>query len=137
MAGWPGSVILLPAAPDGGLVLIAIGGLWLCLWRLRWRAWGLGLIGLGALIFTQGVAPHILVDEQGRLFAVQDGKGDYVLSSRRRAKFSGETWLRRIGQGSNSTPVWPKKATKEGSLSCDNLGCIYINPHFPNDHAFN
>ena len=32
VAGWPGSVRLVPAPPDMMVVLVAAGGLWLCLW---------------------------------------------------------------------------------------------------------
>ncbi|MEE8213905.1 MAG: ComEC/Rec2 family competence protein, partial [Alphaproteobacteria bacterium] len=36
VAGWPGSVRLVPAMPAAGLGLVAIGVLWLCLWQGRW-----------------------------------------------------------------------------------------------------
>ncbi len=36
VAGWPGAVVLLPAMPVWGLALVALGGLWLCLWQRRW-----------------------------------------------------------------------------------------------------
>ena len=35
VAGWPGSVTLVPAMPVSGIALVAAGGLWLCLWRRR------------------------------------------------------------------------------------------------------
>ncbi len=124
VSGWPGSVVLLPAAPTFGLVLVAGGGLWLCLWRLRWRLLGLGVIALGMAAFSLGQKPDILVDGKGRLFAVRGADGAYLLSSRRRARFNGKIWLRRVGQGAEATPAWPKKASG-GPLVCDNLGCIY------------
>jgi competence protein ComEC len=124
VAGWPGSVVLLPAAPSFGLVLVVAGGLWLCLWRLRWRLLGLAAIALGIAAFSLGQKPDILVDGEGRLFAVRGADGSYLLSSRRRARFSGESWLRRVGQRPEASPAWPKGAAG-GRLSCDNLGCIY------------
>lgn len=33
VAGWPGAVALVPAMPAWGLAAVALGGLWLCLWR--------------------------------------------------------------------------------------------------------
>ncbi len=124
VAGWPGSVILVPAAPAFGVILVAAGGLWLCLWRLRWRFLGLAVIALGLGVFSLGQKPDILVDGEGRLFAVKGGGGAYILSSKRRARFSGESWLRRVGQSLEAAPAWPKGAG-EGPLACDNLGCIY------------
>jgi competence protein ComEC len=37
ISGWPGAVRPVAALPVSGLVLVALGGLWLCLWRRRWR----------------------------------------------------------------------------------------------------
>lgn len=33
----PGAIALIPAVPGWTLGVIALGGLWLCLWRTRWR----------------------------------------------------------------------------------------------------
>ena len=45
----PGAVALLPAMPPAAFALIVAGGLWICLWRTRWRRWGLVPVALGAL----------------------------------------------------------------------------------------
>ncbi len=37
----PGNVWPTPRLPVFGLVLVSLGGLWLCLWRAPWRCWGL------------------------------------------------------------------------------------------------
>ncbi len=37
VASWPGAVSVLPAIPAHALALMVLGGLWLCLWRTRWR----------------------------------------------------------------------------------------------------
>src|ERR1700756_204428 len=43
----PGNVWLMPTLPAGGLLLISLGGLWLCLWRGNWRRWGIVAIAAG------------------------------------------------------------------------------------------
>ena len=37
----PGNVWTTPRLPPAGLLLISLGGLWLCLWRGSWRSWGM------------------------------------------------------------------------------------------------
>ncbi len=47
VAGLPGNVWSTPRLPMYGLVLIVLGGLWLCLWHGRWRVWGTAAIAAG------------------------------------------------------------------------------------------
>ncbi|MBT3395622.1 MAG: ComEC family competence protein [Alphaproteobacteria bacterium] len=53
VAGWPGAAHNLPDMPTFGIVMVALGGLWLCLWRTPWRIWGVA--GIGAGIMTTGM----------------------------------------------------------------------------------
>ena len=124
VASWPGSVALLPSYPVWGLGMLAFGGLWLCLWRRPWRLLGLVLIagGVASAFFESG--PDILVDGDGRLFAVRDAEGHLRLSSRRSARFVGEQWLRHDAQRSGlQWRTMPR--TGDRALACDGLGCIY------------
>jgi competence protein ComEC len=126
VAAWPGSVVLLPALPALGIGLVALGGLWLCLWRGGWRYWGTLGIAAGLAGFALVRPPDILVDGAGKLFAVRGGAGNYLVSSRRGARFTRETWLRRAGQGPAAAPEWPRRGSAlNGRLACDGLGCIY------------
>ncbi len=124
VSGWPGAVTLVPAMPVGALALIVAGGIWLCLWRRRWRLFGVLPIvgGLAFVLFID--TPDILVDGRGKLFAVKYADGTLALSSKTRARFAGEIWLRRSGQAEPAP--WPKEGTSaDGRLACDRLGCIY------------
>lgn len=120
VAAWPGAVWLLPAMPLAGLVLAASGGLWLCLWRRRWRWLGTVVLAAAVATFAFLPAPDVLIDGSGRLFAVRTGDDELALSTRARARFAGDIWLRRNGQA-ESAP-WPGNAPR---LRCDLLGCIY------------
>ena len=44
VAGLPGAVTVLPALSSDGLAMVVLGGLWLCLWRTKLRAFGLVFI---------------------------------------------------------------------------------------------
>jgi competence protein ComEC len=124
-AALPGAVTLVPAWPVSALGLIALGGLWLCLWRLRWRWFSLAAMAAGLLVAFDTRPPDLLVDESGRLFAVRGADGRLALSSRRVATFVGDNWLRRAGQ--DISPAWPGagESWPDGSLRCDGLGCLY------------
>jgi len=127
VASWPGAVTLWPAMPTAGLVAVAAGGLWLALWRGRWRYWG--VVGIvGGLASTAWVtAPDVIVDGDGRLMAVRGADGALALSSRRLGRFEAETWLRRAGQD-GAPGAWPAAGGGEGAggaLACDAVGCVY------------
>lgn len=124
ISAWPGAVRPVAALPVAGLVLVALGGLWLCLWRGRWRYAGLlGLVaGLASPWMLQG--PDILISDDGRLMAVRMADGRLSVSESRREKRTAEDWLEQEGQGASL--YWPEGAENlDGNLRCDGLGCIY------------
>jgi competence protein ComEC len=124
VAGWPHAVVLVPAMPVWGLAAVALGGLWLCLWRQGWRL--LGVAGLAAGLLSIGLVrtPDILVTGDTRLMAVRARDGGLLLSSARRNRFAAEMWLRRAAQVSGE--VWPRYgASADGALRCDRQGCLY------------
>ena len=125
--GWragPGSVTLVPAMPPGALVLVVAGGLWLCLWRRRWRLLGLAAIAAGLILTLRPDIPDVLVDGRAKLFAVRTAEGELALSTRRSARFAGEIWLRRAGLAEPAP--WPADgASGDGRLVCDSLACLY------------
>ena len=124
VASWSGSVTLVPAMPLGALVLVVAGGLWLCLWRRRWRLLGLAGIAAGLILAVRPDIPDVLVDGRAKLFAARTAEGEYALSTRRSARFAGEIWLRRAGLAEPAP--WPADgASDDARLACDSLGCLY------------
>jgi competence protein ComEC len=113
----PGAVLPLPAMPEWGLALISVGGLWLCLWRLPWRAVGLCPIVIGILTISIAKTPDILVSDTGKLFAVKGNDGQLGFFSRANG-FVAETWLRRNGQSLSNG------ASQFRAAQCDSLGCV-------------
>ena len=84
----PGAVALLPAMPRGAFALMTAGGLWICLWRTRWRRLGLVAVAAGAawalatpvpdLIVTGNGEHLVLRTASGRLALLRPRAGDYV-----------------------------------------------------------
>ena len=124
VAAQPGAVTLVPAMPGAALLAIAVGGLWLCLWRSRWRFLGIAVIGGGMVIAGLERRPDILVDGDAKVMAVRGEDGELWLSTRQRGRFVSNVWLRRDGQA--ETPTWPRDGEGEpaAGLRCDTLGCI-------------
>ena len=67
----PGAVALLPAMPRGAFALTVAGGLWLCLWRTRWRVFGLAPAAAGVLWALATPAPDLLITGEGRHLAIR------------------------------------------------------------------
>jgi len=125
VASWPGAVTSLPAMETWAIAAITFGGLWLCLWKLRWRWFGVAGVaaGLASLFWAQ--SPDILIDSKGKLLALKNEQGQMAVSSLKAAKFTREIWLRRAAQKAPLT--WRQMDQDEDqSLDCDNLGCIYM-----------
>jgi competence protein ComEC len=78
-AAAPGAVARLPAMPMAAYALVATGGLWLALWRSRWRWWGTAPIAAGALWALATPAPDLLVTGDGRHLAVRTAGGGYAI----------------------------------------------------------
>jgi competence protein ComEC len=124
-AAMPAAAVLMPVLPVWGLALITLGGLWLCLWRTRWRLAGPIAIALGLLSMATVSPPDVLVDGNGRLIGVRLSDGRLALSSTAAGGFARRTWAQRSAD--NEAPiVWPKEGGVDGEdLRCDRLGCTY------------
>jgi competence protein ComEC len=119
----PGDVWAMPRLPLGGLVLIAAGGLWLCLWRGFWRVWGVPAILLGLATMALTRPPDILLTEGGRFLAVRAPDGHYLVSAG-----YGETFARSVlsEETGESVREWPQDPipARDG-LSCAGALCRY------------
>ena len=75
VAAAPGAVAALPAMPSGAFGLMVAGGLWIALWRTRWRRWGVVPVLAGAVWALSTPAPELLVTGDGRHVAIRLGDG--------------------------------------------------------------
>ncbi|MDE0380042.1 MAG: ComEC/Rec2 family competence protein [Rhodospirillales bacterium] len=124
VAAQPGAVTLVLAMPAAALIAISVGGLWLCLWRSRWRFLGILVIGSGIVLAGLERRPDILVDGDAKVMAARGEDGRLWISTRQRGRFVSDIWLRRDGQA--ETPTWPRdgKSAPAAGIRCDTLGCI-------------
>ncbi|MEQ8698509.1 MAG: ComEC/Rec2 family competence protein, partial [Bauldia litoralis] len=124
IAALPAAHLLIPRIETWGLALVAAGGLWLCLWRGNWRWWGLPAVLTGLASCATAPVPDILLTGDGRLAAVRTAKGDFVLSSTRRARYAARRWLDRFGQP--AARLWTETPkTGPPPVRCEAEGCLF------------
>lgn len=125
VAALPGTVIAVGQAPDAALLLIVLGGLWLCLWEQKWRRAGLAAILAGLALWIAGAnwRPDILVEGEGRLIAVRNASGELITNSRMAARHSAVEWAAQEGRMGRLTA-----AGEDSSAACDALGCMFTGP---------
>jgi len=123
VAGWPGAVAAIPVLPQTGLVVIALSGLWLCLWQGRVRSLGCLGIAAGLVFIPLTDRPDVLVTGNGKLMAVRLADGTLSLTSGKTERFAAKIWMERDGQ--LAPRVWEAGDAASAPLSCDRLGCVY------------
>lgn len=118
VAGWDGAVIHVAAMTTLSLALLTAGGLWLCLWRTRWRAAGIVIAALGLLAAPGGPRPDLLLDRDGKLHAVRDSSGSLATVGAR-SRYSLEQWLLADGDARD-----PAEVASANAYRCDALACL-------------
>jgi competence protein ComEC len=114
----PGAVGHVPAIPTASFALMVGGGLWLCLWRTRWRLLGLATIAAGIGTAPTLARPDILVGRDGSLLAARvDGQSLSAINSGG-ATFELQRWLESDGDARN-----PRSVASGDAFRCDALGC--------------
>jgi competence protein ComEC len=122
VSGLPGDVWAMPRLPTAGLVLVAMGGLWLCLWRGSWRRWGaLAVIaGLAGMALTR--PPDVVIADIGRFVALRAVDGHYIASSGHGGEIAGSFLAEDTGE---ALSPWPSPAVATAGLDCAGELCRY------------
>jgi len=124
VSAWPGALHILATPPVWSILLVTFGGLWLCLWRRRWRLAGIPVIAAGLFGFALAAPPVLLITHDARLAGLRDDDGRWLFSSTRREAFVRQSWLRWVG--ATEAGPWPDSGPSPGgAVQCDSLGCLY------------
>jgi competence protein ComEC len=124
VAGWPGAVQPTGTMPGWGLLVFALGGLWLAIWTRAWRWAGVPVMAFGLASLWLTTPPDVFVSSDGQLVAVRGEGGTLLVSSDRARRFDRETWQRR--DGGADIAVFPARGEAAGGrLACDDSGCVY------------
>ncbi len=117
VSSWPGAEQPIAAMSDTALLLIVLGGLWLMLWKRRWRLAGLGGLAAGFLLALNPSPPDILIDARARSFAVRGDDGQLQMLIRTRSTYAPEQWLERDGD------LRALDQVASDQFLCDSLAC--------------
>ncbi|MEM9146158.1 MAG: ComEC/Rec2 family competence protein [Pseudomonadota bacterium] len=114
IAALPGAVQPMQAWPPAALALIALGGLWLSLWRSPIRFAGAVPVAFGLWISADPPPrPNLLIAPGARLVGVlgEDGR---AVDHRRAQGFAAQTWLRRDGDAADQETAASRAALSHG-----------------------
>ncbi|QDC09319.1 ComEC/Rec2 family competence protein [Oceanicola sp. D3] len=98
VAGLEGAVTHVVGPGPWVLPLLALGALWLVLWRGGGRWLGLAGVAASLWLWTQAERPVLLVSDRGGLVGVM-GPDGRALSKDRGESFTAEVWLENDGDG--------------------------------------
>ncbi len=122
VAALPGNVWSMPRLPTLGVVLVALGGCWVCLWQGKWRWWGtIGIVaGMAAMLLTR--PPDLILADFGRFLAARMPDGNYLVADT--AEKLTRSFL--VQETGASLLPWPAAASSAGALDCPAEGrCFY------------
>jgi len=120
VASWPSSQFHNASFSSTCLILITLGGLWLCIWRTRWRWLGIVPLCAGIAFGHLTPAPIAFISHDGSSIGVVNNSGTLVMIKGRRDSFAADIWSRRLGL--NPTETITYRSTSDPS--CDSLGCV-------------
>src|SRR5262249_26239788 len=119
VADIPGASTLVRAWPPAALLAIVFGGLWIALWRARWRWFGLVWIMLGFAVVAVSAPPDIFIARDGQAAAVRGADGLLTIFGQKPDDYTAGQWLLRDGDTRDV-------ATAEAGTHCDAQGCIAV-----------
>jgi competence protein ComEC len=124
VASWPGAVVPTTVMPGWGLLVFALGGLWLAIWQRRWRWLGAPVMVAGLLSMLLVRPPDLMISGDGRTIAVRAEDGGLYITAPNARGYVADTWWKR--DGAAGFKPWPwRGAGTDGRLRCDALGCVY------------
>jgi competence protein ComEC len=118
VASIPGAVSRVPAFPAHAFGLMVIGGLWLSIWRRRWRLLGLAAIAAGVAAAPFNSRPDALVGREGQLVAVRGADGRLAALQGRTGGYELRRWLDHDGDASSIHDARSREIYR-----CDAAGC--------------
>ena len=102
VASRPGAVTMLPTMPVIAFAFVLLGGLWVCLWKERWRFLGLIPALIGVLIIAGTRAPDLYITGDGRHVGIRNDRGELAMLRTRSGDFVRDMMLENAGVNGES-----------------------------------
>lgn len=126
VAAQPFAAWSLPYFSGAALALIALGGLWLVLWRTQARLFGLPLMAAGAAAMALAGAPDLLVTGDGRHMAVRQADGSLALLRGRAGDYVRQAVSASAGQGTGDGEDLPALADARNARCSRDLCTVLV-----------
>jgi competence protein ComEC len=120
---WPGASILVTQVPGWGFGSMVMGGLWLCLWKQKWRWGGAGLFMIGTLSFLYLRPPNMIVSSNAKMVGACFEDKLFV-SGNRLHTFTTDGWARWLGVSKENIRKW-NSPEGQGHISCKENMCSF------------
>ncbi|MAW99620.1 MAG: competence protein ComEC [Sphingomonas sp.] len=117
-ANAPGSVAALAVMPEGAFAAMILGGLWIALWRTRWRWLGVGPLVAGAIWASAAPSPDMLISADGKHLAIRKADGGMALLRERSGDYIRDAFAASAGVESELTPIAELPGARCGKDSC-------------------
>ena len=121
VAKLPGAAIAVVAIPASSFLAMLAGGLWLLLWKTRWRLLGVPLVLAGLALSPTLERPDIIVGRDGKLVAARADGNRFSALPAPRSMYEFSRWLEADGDARAAKGV----AIGTG-FSCDAAGCTAV-----------
>lgn len=121
VASWPYGMFYMTSWHVWILITIALGGVWICVWKEKMRWLGFVPIIIASLFALTTVRADVFIAANGGIFAVRDNNGKIYFSESRKEKFTREAWINSETKN-NDYGFWRDEASP---VKCDDYACIY------------
>lgn len=121
-ANLPGAVAVIAQWPLSAILVLTLGGLWLCLMAAAWRLIGLVAIPAAAALIAAHARPDLYISEENAALRFERADGSHALAlfDPRKAKFETRVWLEEAGIDIEKSSA----ATLSDVTRCDRAGCV-------------
>jgi competence protein ComEC len=117
VAGLPGATTMVRSWPVAALVIMILGGLWIALWRQKWRWLGLIPVAAAVLLIMFSSSPDLFIARDLRSAAVRGQDGRLIVVGERPDPYTATQWLIRDGDRRDLTAA-------RSDAHCDEIGCV-------------
>lgn len=115
-AGLPGATTMVRAWPASALAIMVLGGLWIAVWREKWRWLGLAPVAASIILIVASKPPDLLIARDLKSAAIRGSDGRLVIIGARPDNYTASQWLTRDGDRRDV-------AAARANAHCDPLGC--------------
>ena len=117
----PGSVTMLPSISNFVFAFVLLGGLWLCLWRQKWRYFGILPLIFGGMMMANIRPADIYITGDGRHMGIRNSDGELAMLRTRSGDYVRDMLLENAGIEGETQQLedWP-------NANCNKDSCTII-----------